>query len=148
LPAVRKNLNAALLKNLHCGSDPLFHSCYDGTVVKKMFPMLPIFSNRWKSVGTKFKLYGECCRTVQPRSAMCSTGFKWVWGLEFLCCKRREAIFFSGLTLGLQAFSLVIITVLWSELMLCSGSRKSSRIPPFLSQKKDCASLYSLRTAS
>ena len=47
--------------------------------------------------------------TVQPRLTMCTTVFKLVWGLALLCYKRK--VFFSGLTVEIQAFSLVNIAM-------------------------------------
>ena len=90
--------------------------------------------NRQMSEGPKSGLHGGCGRTAQPRLAVCFTVFRLVWGLMLSCCK-REVIFFSGLILGVWAFSLVSIAMYWSELMVYSGSRKSRRITSFLSQK-------------
>lgn len=46
-------------------------------------------SNKWNSESAKFRLYGECDRTVQPSSVMCSPVFKLACGLILSCCKRR-----------------------------------------------------------
>jgi len=62
--------------------------------------------NRWNSEGDTSRLYFGCGRTVQPRLSVCSMVVTLVWGLVLLCCKRR-VVFFSGLTLKAQAFSLV-----------------------------------------
>ena len=87
--------------------------------------------NRWKSEGTKSGLYSGCGTTVWPRLTVCSTVFKLVWGLALSCCKRK-VVFFSGLALEIQAFSLASRC---SGQIFCLGSRKSRRITPFLSQK-------------
>jgi hypothetical protein len=66
--------------------------------------------NRWKSEGAKSGLYGGCGRTLQPNFATCSMSLKLAWGLALSCC-RRYVIFFSGLTLEIQASSLVSVRV-------------------------------------
>ena len=55
-------------ENLHRG-DPLFHSCYDGIVTRKMLPSF-ISLNRWNSKSAKSGLYGVGGRTVQSRSTV------------------------------------------------------------------------------
>lgn len=89
---------------------------------------------RCKSEGVKSRIYGGCCRTVQTRLAMRYMVLKLVWGLVLSCCKRK-AVYFSGPTLEVQAFSSVSDTIQRSELMVCPSSRKSRRITTFLSRK-------------
>ena len=111
LPAMNKSLHTVLLKICNSWGNPLFHSCYDGAVARKMLPTQSIFHQpRQKSVGTESKQYGGCGRTVQARLTMCSMVFKLVWSLVFLCC-RRKAVFFADLTLEVWAFSLASIAV-------------------------------------
>lgn len=43
LPAMNKGLHAVLTKIGTSGGDQLFHSCHDGTVARKTFPMGSIF---------------------------------------------------------------------------------------------------------
>ena len=90
--------------------------------------------NKWKSEGTKSRLYSGWDRRVLWILAMWSTVFKLVWGLVLLCCE-KNFVFFSGLTLQVWASSLGNVTVEWSELTVYLGSRKSGRLNTFLSQK-------------
>lgn len=133
LPAMNKSLYAALIRICTSGGDPLFTAAM--TVLQgKCYPHSPcvIAPNKWKPEGAKSRLCGGCGRTVQPRLATCSIVFKQVWGMVLLYCKRK--VVFSNLTLEIWAFSLVNVTVYWSELMVCLSSRKSRRITPFQSQ--------------
>lgn len=52
------NKTLPLMKNCTSRAEPLFHSCYEGTVARKC-PCSKSFigSNRWKSEGAKFRLY-------------------------------------------------------------------------------------------
>jgi len=59
--------------------------------------------NRWKSEGTKSRLYSGYGRTVQSRLAMCFMVFKPVWCLPLLCCKRK-AVFISWLKVWVFSF--------------------------------------------
>ena len=116
----------------------MIHCCtaaMTALLLGKYCPRSPYFIDpkRWKSEGTKSRLYSGCCRIVQPRLAMCSMVFKQVWGLALLCCKRK-VFFVSGLTLELQTFSLVSVAVSWLDLVVCPCSGKSRRMTTFLSQ--------------
>ena len=42
-PAMNKSVHAKLVKLCTSGGGPLFHSCYDGVVARKMFPAQSIF---------------------------------------------------------------------------------------------------------
>ena len=107
------------------------------SLLGKYCPRSPSFivPNRRKSEDTKSKLYGGCHRIVQTRLTVCSVVFKLVWGLA-LPCYRRKVIFFADLTLEVWAFTLASVAMSQSEFMVCSGSGKSQRITPFLSQKR------------
>ena len=113
LPVMNKSLHTALVKIHTSGGDPLFHSCCDGIVVRKMLPMQSIFHQpeemevRWKVPNLD---YAECRWTGQPRMAVCSMVFKLTWVLVLSYCKRKIVIF-SGLTLEVQAFSLVSVVM-------------------------------------
>ena len=93
LPATSK-MYTTFVKTSTNGDDLLFLSCYDGIITRKMLSKQSIFHwpEKWKSEGTKSRLYGECGRTVQPRLAMCFTVFKLVWDMT-------KVVFFSGVTL-------------------------------------------------
>ena len=110
MSAINKSLHVALIIIRTSGGDPLFHRCYDGIIARKMLLTQSIFHElRQKSEGAECRLYSGCDRTVQPRLSTCSTAFKLVWGLALSCGKRKVA--FSVMTLEVQAFSLVSITV-------------------------------------
>jgi len=113
----------------------------------KCCPHSPSFIGliRWKSEGSKSRLYGGCGRTVQLRLAMCSTVFELIWDQALLCCKRKT-VFISGLTREVLTLSSASTVMQWSELIVCPGSKKSGRITPFLRKKR--ASIYLQRAAS
>ena len=111
LQQMNKSLHETFLIICILGGDPLFQSCYDDIIARKMLPMQSIFQQpKRTSESTKSGLYDGCDRTVQPRLAMRSTVFKLLWSLALWCCKRK-VVFFSSLTLEVQAFSLIRFTV-------------------------------------
>jgi len=91
--------------------EPLFHSCCDGIIVRKMLPMRSIF-RLFGSVheDAKSRPHGGCGSTIQPSLAVCSAILKLAWGLVLLCCMSKVVIF-PGLTLQVRAFSLVSIVI-------------------------------------
>ena len=50
---MNKSLHAMLIQICTNGGDPLFNSCYDGIIARKMLPMSFISPNTWKSEGAK-----------------------------------------------------------------------------------------------
>ena len=128
---INKSWNAVLVKICTSESDPLFHSCYDSIIARKILPTQFTDLHRQNSEGTIFRLYCGCTRRVQLRLAMCSMIFKVIWGLALSCC-RRKVVVFSGLTLEDWAFSTISVMMEWSELMFCLCSRKSKIIAPLL----------------
>lgn len=107
---------------------------FTAATTRKMLPVWFIFhwpEKKWKSERAKSAPHVGCDRIVQPRLIMCFMIIK----LAFMCWK-RNAEFFSGLTLEVQTFSLTSFMMWWSELMMIfSGSRKSKRIILLWSQK-------------
>lgn len=71
--------------------------------------------------------------------------FKKIWYL-LLWCRKKKAVFFSGLTLEVRAFTLFSAFIYWLELMICPPSRKSRRIIPILKDTL-CTSLFWLKAA-
>lgn len=112
------------------------HSCYDSIISRKTLPTQSIFN--W-------------AEQMEVRRHLIEAMW-WVWkdypadignvlhslqnglGLLLLCSKIK-VVFFPRLAADVQAFSLVSVTVLWSELTVCLSSKKSKRITPFLHQK-------------
>ena len=135
-PVMNKSLHVRVIKICNSRGDPLFHSCYDGTVARKMLPMQSIiqFPKQMEEGGTKSWLFGGCGRTVQSRLATCSFIFKLVQGLALSYC-RRKAVFFTGLAVEVWDFSSVGVMMQQPELIDCPYSRKSRRLTPFLCQK-------------
>jgi len=127
---MHKSLHAVLVKICTSRGNPLFTAAMMTSLLGKYCLCSPSFigSNGWKSKGAKYGLHDGCGQTVQPRLAVCSMIFKLAWDSVFKCCKRNVDCF-SGLTLQVQAVSVV------SNMMTCLNSRKSTRITPFLSQK-------------
>jgi hypothetical protein len=108
-PAMNKSLHVGLVNICNSGGDPFSH-IYDDMPSGKCCLPSPSFiaPNRWKSKGAKSGHYGGCGRTDQQNFAMCSMVFKLVRGLALSCC-RRKVVFFSTLTLDIQACSLVSV---------------------------------------
>ena len=66
---MNKSLCALLIKICTSRDDPLFHSCYDGIVARKMLPMQSVFHWPGQMEVRKYQtqIVGGCDRTVQPR---------------------------------------------------------------------------------
>jgi len=125
LPAMNKSLHAMHIKTN--GDDSLFHSCYDGVITRKVFPMQSIFHQPEQMQVRRHKsgLYSVCGRTVQTRLAMCSTVFKQGWSLVLPCCKRKVSGLIGNSSLQLSQHHNVV------ELTVCLSSMKSKRITSF-----------------
>ena len=81
----------------HC-----FTAAMMASFLGKCCPCSPSFisPNKWKSEGTKPRVYSECGRTDQPRLTMCSTLFKLSLCLMLSCCWRKT----SSLDFGSSSF--------------------------------------------
>ena len=98
-------------KNLHQHKWPTVPQLLWQQCSYRMLPSSPFFDlNKWKSGCAKPGLRGRYGRTAQPRLAMFAMVFKLVCCLMLSCCKRK-VVFFSGLTLDVQAFSSVSVII-------------------------------------
>jgi len=110
LSVMNKNLHAALIKICTSRSNPLFHSCYDGVLLGKCCPHSPSLTgpNRWKPEGVKSRLRGVWDRTAKIGNILHGLQSDIVPGVITLQ-ERSCLLFFSGLILKVQDFSLVRI---------------------------------------
>ena len=118
LPVMNKSLLATRVKICTSGGESLFYSCYDD-IIAKILPMQPIFHGpkqmkvRRCQIWTTWWLWWNSSAKIVNMLYSLQTGM----GLAFSCCK-REVVFFSGLTLKVQALSLsqccsVVVRVDW-----------------------------------
>ena len=87
LPEMNKSLHTTLIKISTSRGDPLFHSCYDGIIARKMLPMQSIHLLLAQTDGGQElpDLDNTVGVVEQSRLAMCSAVFKLVWGQALLC---------------------------------------------------------------
>jgi hypothetical protein len=108
---MNKSLQAALVKICTSRGGPLFHSSYDGVVVRKMSTQ-SIFQSvrtdrRQKGPNPDYTL-GVVRQST--RTGNVPHGLHTGMGLALSCCKRK-VVFFSGPILEIRAFSLVIVAM-------------------------------------
>jgi len=120
------------IKKICTSGDDRFTAAMTALLPENCCPCSPFFiiPDRWKSGGTNSSVSCGYGRTVQPRSAMCSMGFKLVWGLVL----EEKGCLFLWMDCGNSSLQLSVV-MQQPELMVCLGSRQSRGITLFLFQR-------------
>jgi len=106
LPVMIKSLHATLIKIFTSGGDPLFQSCYDGAVVRKMFPtqsilhLLPL-QEAWEQIICCIQINYSFEITVITalKDSFRHLSTKAGNGVYYLCC-RRSFLVWGGSSVG------------------------------------------------